>query len=70
MSDEQARKRPSQRWYWRIEHIFAIAAAIVVGIIIFEFTGESELFLAIGSGMGIGMIAWITSYLHLRRRQS
>ncbi len=53
---------------WRTEHVIALLAAIIVVIIVFQFTGESELFIAIGSGMGAGGLAWLLSWLHLQRR--
>ncbi len=57
----------AERHNWRPEHIIALLVAIFAGIIVFMFTGDAEPFVAIGSGVGLGALSWILSYLHLRR---
>jgi hypothetical protein len=68
VSEEDRETYPQiQQRLWRMEHVLALLAAIVAAIAVYYYTGESEIFLAIGSGAGIGALTYIASWLHLRR---
>ena len=69
MQDDGSKPVTARRLFWQVEHVIAILVAIVAAIVVFLFTGESEFFLALGSGMGLGGIAWVASYLHLNSRR-
>lgn len=61
-SDEQSR-----RW-WSMWHVFAVLLAFAVCGVVFRYTGDSDVFLALGSGVGAGALAWLLAHLHMNRR--
>jgi hypothetical protein len=61
---------PNTTWRKRIlatEHIIAVLVAIVSGAIVVRYTGDSDLLLAAGSGVGSGALAFLATRLHSRR---
>jgi hypothetical protein len=36
-------------------------------MVVFRYTGDSDVVLALGSGAGIALAGWILAYLHLRQ---
>lgn len=53
---------------WSVWHVLAVLLAFAVCTAVFRYTGDSDLFLAIGSGLGTGMLAWLLAHLHRNRR--
>jgi hypothetical protein len=47
--------------------VTAVLIGFVVAIIVFRYTGDSDIVLAIGSGAGIGLVGWLLAYFHLRQ---
>lgn len=59
--------QPSRKW-WSVWHVLAVFVAFAVCAAVFRYTGDSDVFLAIGSGAGTGLLAWLLAHLHVNRR--
>lgn len=57
----------STQRYWSVWHVAAVVVGFIVAIVVFRYTGDSDVVLALGSGTGIGLIGWFLAYLHLRQ---
>ena len=68
MSD-QKKEAPvsSTRHYWSGWHVTAVLVGFAVAIVVFRYTGDSDVVLALGSGAGIGLVGWLLAYFHLRQ---
>lgn len=61
---------PGKAWHQRLlaaEHIAALVVAFAICAIVVRYTGDTDLLLAIGSGVGGGALAYLAARLHLRR---
>lgn len=56
----------SQR-LWATEHVIGVVAAFAICGIVVRYTGDTDLLLAIGSGLGGGALAYLMARLHLTR---
>ena len=67
MADRTEQKTSSTKRYWSAWHVAAVLIGFVVAAVVFRYTGDSDVVLALGSGAGIGLVGWILAYLHLRQ---
>jgi hypothetical protein len=66
MSDRE-KGAPATRRYWSVWHVAAVLIGFVVAVVVFRYTGDSDVVLALGSGAGIALAGWVLAYLHLRQ---
>jgi hypothetical protein len=59
-----------RRRHFTFVHVAAVAAAIAAYLVIFSITGDSDLFYAIGSGVGFWAVAWLSTSFYWRQRLS
>jgi hypothetical protein len=50
----------------RAEHILILGVALLVGGTIYVYSGDADLFSAIGAGLGTGALTYIGARLRLR----
>ena len=67
MPDKTEQPRSSTRQYWSVWHVAAVLIGFIVAVVVFRYTGDSDVVLALGSGAGIGLAGWFLAYLHLRQ---
>ena len=67
MSQPTLLERQTNRW-WSPWHVLAVFLAFAVCTAVFRYTGDADVFLAIGSGLGTGLVAWSFAHLHVNRR--
>jgi heme O synthase-like polyprenyltransferase len=53
--------------HWMKKHALAITAALLVCMLAFFYTGETHVYLVIGSGMAAAFIFYIAAYIQHRR---
>jgi len=46
-----------------LRHILAVAAGLAVTGLVFLYTGDADLFLAVGSGMGALCLVYVAAFL-------
>lgn len=56
--------------YFTFAHIAGVLTVIVAYIAIFSITGDSDLFWALGSGMGVWLVAWAFATMHWHRKSN
>jgi hypothetical protein len=61
-------KPQPRRRYWTPFHVLSLLAAFGICIVVFRYTGDSDPFFAIGSGMGFAAFAWVLNHLHWHYR--
>lgn len=47
----------------RIEHLIVVAAAVIVGSAVLFYSGDADPLIAIESGLGAGLLAYLATYL-------
>jgi hypothetical protein len=52
--------------YFSFAHIAGVPTVFIAYIAIFSITGDSDLFLALGSGIGVWLVAWLFATMHWR----
>lgn len=50
----------------RIEHLIVVAIALIVGAAVLFYSGDADPLLAVESGLGAGLLAYLVTYLRLR----
>jgi len=65
VSENSSPKPKPVRHYWTPWHIAAVVLAFVVAIVVFRFTGDADIIVAVGTGAGVGLIAWLLAHFHL-----
>lgn len=63
--DQQTPDKKQPHWAW--PHVIAVAIAMVVYIAIFRYTGDADLFMAIGGAVAMGGAAWLAAWHYLFR---
>ncbi len=53
-----------------IRHLLAVAAGLLVGMLVFFYTGDSDLIFALGSGVTAICLVYLVGHLHSQRRPS
>lgn len=65
MSESSGKPGKARRRYWSPWHIAAVVLAFAVAILVFRYTGDADVILAVGSGAGVGLVAWLLAHFHL-----
>lgn len=63
MADQDDKKRP--HWAW--PHLIAVAAAMVAYFIIFQYTGDADVFYTLAIAVASGGVAWLAAWNYLFR---
>jgi uncharacterized membrane protein HdeD (DUF308 family) len=58
---------PAKRPHWAWPHVIAVAAAIVVYIVIFRYTGDADVFYTIAIAAAMGGAAWVAAWSYFFR---
>jgi len=59
----------SEKAHWSIPHVIGILVAIVVYIVVYSFTGDSELLIAFATGAVSSFGAWLYLFSGLAGRK-
>jgi len=63
---DQPTEEKKPHWAW--PHVIAVAIAMVAYLVIFQFTGDADFFIAIAGAVAMGGAAWIAAWHYLFRR--
>ena len=53
--------------YFTFAHIAGVLTVFIAYIAIFTITGDSDLFWALGSGIGVWLVVWLLATVHWYR---
>jgi hypothetical protein len=48
-------------------HILAVLAGVIVCVLVFSYSGDADLFIALSSGLGAVCLVYLAAYLPARR---
>ena len=63
--DQQTPEKNKPHWAW--PHVIAVGIAMIAYILIFRYTGDADLFIAIGGAVAMGGVAWTAAWAYLFR---
>ena len=65
MDNNPTPEKKKPHWAW--PHVIAVAIAMVAYIIIFRYTGDADLFIAIAGAVAMGGVSWLAAWRYLFR---
>jgi uncharacterized membrane protein HdeD (DUF308 family) len=63
--DQQTPEKKKPHWAW--PHVIAVAIAMVAYILIFRYTGDADLFIAIAGAVAMGGVSWLAAWHYFFR---